>query len=77
MINETAQRVAKAIKKREGATVYGVAKETGIPRTTLIRKLAGGTDFTVYELARIAIALDVDPNSLLPKEFKTEHRSAA
>ena len=76
MNNETAQKVANAIEKTEGATAYNVALKTGIPRTTLTRKLAGGADFTVYELARIAIALGVDPNDLLPSEFNKKRCAA-
>lgn len=78
MNNETAQKVAEAIdsKKPDGATKYNVALKAGIPRTTLDRKLAGGTDFTVYEIARIAMALGVDPNDLLPSEFKAKKAAA-
>lgn len=76
MNNETAEKVANAIDSTEDATIYNVALKTGIPRTTLSRKLAGGADFTVYELARIAIALSVDPNDLLPSEFHKKQRAA-
>lgn len=72
MNNETANKVAEAIENSKNATVYSVAKQTGIPRTSLNRKLVGGTDFTVYEIARIAMALGVDPNDLLPSEFKSK-----
>ncbi|MGP9528622.1 helix-turn-helix domain-containing protein [Glutamicibacter sp. AOP5-A2-18] len=76
MNNETANKVAEAIENSKNATVYSVAKQTGIPRTSLNRKLVGGTDFTVYEIARIAMALGVDPNDLLPSEFKSKQVAA-
>ena len=38
--------------------------------STLRRKLAGGADFGVLEVVRIANALNVHPADLLPAEFK-------
>lgn len=46
-------------------TVYGLAQKTLIPKVTLLRKLAGGTSFTIDELDAIATALDVTPADLL------------
>lgn len=77
MNTETAQIVSMAIDGVDGATKYSVAKATGIPRTTLERKLKGVGDFTVYEIARIAIALEVDPNELLPSDFKSHTTNRA
>lgn len=42
------------------ATELGLANETGIARTTLGRRLAGVTPFTVLELWLIADALGCD-----------------
>lgn len=43
-----------------------LSEVTGIPYSTLRRKLQGGADLTVLDLARVARALDVAPASLLP-----------
>lgn len=69
MITETAQKVAAAIEKNKKHTLSSVALQAGIARNTLNRKINGGGDFGVYELARIAIALEIDPDELLPREF--------
>lgn len=71
MNNETAKKIAAAIeaKKAEGKSISSVALESGIARNTFVRKLNGGSDFGVYEVARVAMALDVDPKDLLPSEF--------
>ncbi|WP_346922750.1 hypothetical protein [Glutamicibacter creatinolyticus] len=76
MNNEIAQIVSEAIEKHNTETVSSVALKSGIPRVTLIRKLNGGSEFGVYEIARIAIALGIHPGKLLPSEFKNK-RSAA
>lgn len=70
--NETAQKIAKAIENHKTETTSSVSLKTGIARTTLNRKLAGGADFGVYEVARIAMALGVDPESFLPKAYKVK-----
>lgn len=79
MNNETAEKIAQAIDDHKTETPTSVALKTGIPRTTLNRKLKFGGDFGVYEVARIAIALNLDPGELLPKEFKIKrvHKDAA
>lgn len=68
MNNETAQRVTEEINKSP-LTVSEVALSSGIARVTLIRKMNGGTEFGVYELARIAKAINIKPGLLLPKEY--------
>ncbi|MFJ5108655.1 MULTISPECIES: hypothetical protein [unclassified Glutamicibacter] len=75
MINEIAEKIANAIEaqKDNGVTRSSTALASGIPRNTFNRKLnAGGADFTAYEIARIAIALNIHPAELLPKEFKNK-----
>lgn len=47
-----------------------VADKSGIPISTFNRKLAGHSDFTVNEIARIAQALGVRPSTLLPDVFR-------
>lgn len=59
----------KAAMSTANQSIKGTAEAAGIPLTTYRRKLAGHTDFTVAELARIADALNVAPSTLLPAEF--------
>lgn len=66
--NETAQLVTSEIEK-SGTSVSEVARESGIARVTLIRKMNGGSEFGVYELIRIASAIGVEPSRFLPQEF--------
>ncbi len=53
-----ADRVAESIKA-SGVTVAWLCEQTGIPRTTLARRLNGSTAFDLNELDRIAAALRV------------------
>lgn len=53
-----------------------VAEKAGIAVPTFRRKLRGGGDFTVSEVARVAKVLGVDPISLLPSEFHAQERAA-
>lgn len=61
----TAKRVAAAIEAA-GETKLGIAEKTHIPRTTLLRRLAGVTPFYVDELHAIAGVLGVSVVDLLP-----------
>lgn len=74
--NETAAKIAKAIESHKTETPSSVSLKTGIARTTLNRKLAGGADFGVYEVARIAMALGRDPEEFLPKEYRIANVAA-
>lgn len=60
----TAQAVTEALVE-SGKSQLSLSDETGIPRTTLLRRLSGATPFTVAELQRIAEALGVPVVSLL------------
>lgn len=56
-------RVADAVKAAMQArtvTQLGLAEATGIPRSTLIRRLNAHSSFTIEELVRIAEHLGVD-----------------
>lgn len=75
MNNETANKIAEAIDSTKGATRSSVALQAGIARNTFMRKLNGGTEFGVYEIARIAMALNRDPADFLPKEYKLDTRA--
>ena len=56
-----------AALEQRGESVQGLALATGIPRTTLIRRLGGFSPFTVAELDAIAAALCLDVSALLPE----------
>ncbi len=51
-------RVSQEIKT-SGVTVVWLCEKTGIPRTTMSRRLAGHTPFDLNELDRIAEALRI------------------
>lgn len=60
---QVAAGVAQAIQDC-GLSEVAVAERSGIPRTTLKRRLAGHSAFNVAELAAIAAVLGVDFASL-------------
>lgn len=62
---ETAGLVQAALDAA-GRTPLAASEHTGIPRTTLLRRLTGASPFTVAELERIALLLDVPVHSLIP-----------
>lgn len=59
--------VLEAIKASPIGSVNGAARMTGIPYTTLHRRLAGTTSFTVSELNRIATLAGCKPSDFLPE----------
>ena len=64
-------RVALAVReqlRKSGKTQLDVVDATGIPRTTLNRRMTGNSPFTVNELDLIASFLDVSVSTLLPVE---------
>lgn len=68
MAEEVARYVSQAIVTK-GLTKQHIAEVTGIPYSTLSRKLLGRTEFTFTELALVADALNVSPSSLIPSAF--------
>lgn len=67
-INRYAKAVAHATYAAMvagGETQLGLSEKTGIPRTTLARRLAGSSPFTVAELAAIADVLGIPVISLV------------
>lgn len=62
---ETAARVQTALDAA-GRSTLALSEQTGIPRTTLLRRLTGTSPFTVDELALIASNLDIEVHSLIP-----------
>lgn len=64
----TAERVSAQVAEQirvAGVTVVWVCETTGIPRTTLLRRLSGHSPFNLNELDRIAEALRVSTDDLL------------
>lgn len=49
----------------KGVSVRGVSRDTGLDRSTLQDRLNGVRPFNVHELARVAAALEVEPESLV------------
>lgn|GEM_PF-4171627 len=49
-----------------GITLWGLSRKTGIPYSTLARKITEGTRVTVVDVVIIARALNVEPSDLLP-----------
>lgn len=63
----TAEAV-EAARKAAGISRLALSDQTGIPRSTLIRRLAGKQSFTVAEVEAIAHALNVEPSTLVKFE---------
>jgi predicted transcriptional regulator len=70
MIAEETARCIAAQITRVGMSKRQVSERSGIPYTTLNRKLWGHGDFTVHELALISGALKIAPSELLPEALK-------
>ena len=66
----TANVIQKAMDDAD-RTAKWTADRAGIADPTFRRKLNGGGDFTVSEVARIAKALSIHPADLLPAEFRS------
>jgi len=64
----TAEKILKGMDAVERTQTW-TADRAGLSYPTFRRKLAGGGDFTVPEVARIAKALGMHPIELLPDEF--------
>ena len=74
---QVAREVSAAIARAERSCAW-VAKRTGIPNTTLGRKMRGHAPFNVEELAKIADVLGVRLGSLAPPIFQSQqHETAA
>lgn len=67
--------VANLIKEA-GFSVSRIATETGIPHTTLLRKLKGVSEFKPSELFRIAKVTHLDPALFIPPQFSSQVRAA-
>lgn len=65
----TAEAVRSALADAQRSK-QSLSDETGIPYSTLNRKLAAKTEFTFSELYAIASALGVSPAVLVPVQFR-------
>ena len=75
MATELRTEVALLVNAAKGEaemTRTNLADATGIPYTTLGRKLNGHADFTFDELYRLAIALGKRPSDFTPRTFIPE-----
>lgn len=70
-----AARIDKAIQEASRSHRW-VSVQTGIPLSTLNRKLNGHGDFDVSQVAKIARVLTVRPITLLPPEFHVQEEPA-
>lgn len=64
----TAGQVIHAMSLAERSQKW-TAEKSGMSISTFRRKINGGADFTVGEVARIARALGIHPADLLPTAF--------
>lgn len=72
MVNETTREIARrvrGIRDVRGVTDVELAARSGIPRSTLQRRL-DGDDFTITELQAISDALEVTLESFLRDQPK-------
>lgn len=61
----------------DGVSVRAFAKQVGLSRTTLARKLSGESDFTLGELAAISAALGYETPSRFMADVETRTEEAA
>lgn len=73
---EVASAVAFELSKAD-RTKRWLSDRTGIPYSTLDRKLKGHVDFTFTELWSIAEVLGVEPSVLTPRAFVPAHEAVA
>lgn len=66
--NRVAAEVRAEMARKRFSQVR-LSKETGIPESTLKRRLSGQYPFDVEELVDIARALGVSPHSFIPKKM--------
>lgn len=58
------------IRREASISVLALSKATGIPSTTLDRKLRGIGEFTIREASAIAAALDLTLSALLAERVE-------
>ncbi|MDR1078351.1 MAG: helix-turn-helix domain-containing protein [Propionibacteriaceae bacterium] len=72
----SARAVAAAIQSA-GRTKRSVSDESGVPYSTLNRKLEGKADFTFRELYALAEALDVEPSAFIAPACRLSPQSGS
>lgn len=79
MSNYLAGQVGRAVSVAlldAGRTKRSISDETGIPYSTLNRKVAGKAEFSLSELLLIAEAIGTTPSALLPSDFRASVAAA-
>lgn len=76
LTQDLADKVA-AEMTRKGVSQTRLAQKSGIPYSTLNRKIGGLGTFNLVEVYRIAQALEVDPVALIPASFTEKTAVAA
>nr|DAN77608.1 MAG TPA: helix-turn-helix domain protein [Caudoviricetes sp.] len=61
----------------DGVSIRAFAKQVGLSRTTLARKLSGESDFTLGEIAAISAALGYETPSHFMADAETRTEEAA
>lgn len=61
----------------DGVSIRTFAKQVGLSRTTLARKLSGESDFTLGEIAAISAALGYETPSRFMADVETRTEEAA
>lgn len=73
----TVQTELKARINSAGVSIRAFAKQVGLSRTTLARKLSGESDFTLGEIATISAALGYETPSRFMADVETRTEEAA
>lgn len=64
-VSEVARGEVLSLKGRRRLSVRAIAEGTGIPISTLNRRLAGTSPFTISEIDQLALFFGVAPQALL------------
>lgn len=73
----TVQSDLNARINNSGVSIRAFAKQVGLSRTTLARKLSGESDFTLGEIAAISAALGYETPSRFMADVETRTEEAA
>lgn len=76
---KTTQEIAQRIRTEiahQGSNILHLSETTGISRTTLNRRLADESGFTLQELAKISAALRLNPSELINLHYTQQDMAA-
>lgn len=76
---KTTQGLASRIREElahQNNNILGLSETTGISRTTLNRRLADESGFTLQELAKISAALGLNPSELTTLHYTQQDMAA-